>query len=61
MNEFILIFIGGFFGVLVGFVIADGIAIPNAIIIEKGYGLYCPDTGNFAFVGECENDNEGGY
>lgn len=23
-------------------------------LIERGYGLYCPNTGEFAFVGECE-------
>ena len=22
--------------------------------IERGYGLYCPTDGNFAWVGECE-------
>ena len=25
-------------------------------IIERGYGLYCPKDGNFAFVGECTDE-----
>ena len=25
----------------------------QASVIERGMGLYCPDTGAFAFVGEC--------
>lgn len=25
-------------------------------IIERGYGLYCPDNSEFAFVGECNTD-----
>jgi hypothetical protein len=24
--------------------------------IERGHGLYCPDTGAFAWMGECGND-----
>jgi hypothetical protein len=23
-------------------------------IIERGYGQYCPTTGKFAFIGECD-------
>lgn len=23
-------------------------------VIERGMGLYCPTTGEFAFMGECE-------
>jgi hypothetical protein len=23
-------------------------------LVERGYGLYCPSDGNFAFIGECE-------
>jgi hypothetical protein len=23
-------------------------------IIERGYGEYCPKTGEFAFIGECD-------
>lgn len=22
--------------------------------IERGFGLYCPNNGNFAWIGECE-------
>lgn len=25
----------------------------EAKVIERGYGLYCPTDGEFAFVGEC--------
>lgn len=31
-------------------------AIFESVIVEKGYGLYCPDTGDFAFIGECSNE-----
>lgn len=30
----------------------------RAEIIERGYGLYCPATGNFAFIGECEEKSK---
>tara|TARA_R110000782_G_scaffold256174_1_gene345090 strand:+ start:292 stop:456 length:165 start_codon:yes stop_codon:yes gene_type:complete len=29
-------------------------AEPHPKIVEKGYGLYCPDNGKFAFIGECK-------
>jgi hypothetical protein len=36
------------------------IATPNSNwqgkVIERGYGLYCPSDGAFAFVGECTDD-----
>jgi hypothetical protein len=24
--------------------------------IQRGYALYCPDDGAFAWIGECENE-----
>ena len=41
---------GGFF---IGLTVFSG-GVSYGIIIDKGYGLYCPDTGDFAFTGECE-------
>ena len=43
-------------GVAIGFI--GGLAIlegeAQRVIIEHGYGLYCPVSGNFAFNGECK-------
>ena len=46
--------------VVVGFIL--GVLICDYIIkanyrtdaIERGYALYCPDDGKFAWVGECD-------
>ena len=47
-------------GVILGFVIGTVIATAFSInayqtrIVERGYGLYCPNNGVFAFKGECK-------
>jgi hypothetical protein len=45
-------------GLVAGFMVAGLLLLttvqPNSVIIEKGYGLYCPDNGKFAFTGECQ-------
>ena len=57
MIEFSAGLIVGVFGFFAFCVI---IATPNSVwqgkVIERGYGLYCPNDGNFAFVGECTDD-----
>ncbi len=30
----------------------------EAVIIERGYGMYCPTDGDFAFIGECDTNQE---
>ena len=58
--------LGFFFGVFFGaasfflFVVLSHTE-PNQLwqgqAIERGYGLYCPVDGEFAWVGECEETN----
>jgi hypothetical protein len=46
--------VGMIFGILFGILFAAlNPDETHQTIIEKGYGLYCPDTGEFAFIGEC--------
>ena len=53
-DDFISLIVGLIGGVFLGAgLIATG-GESHGTIIEKGYGLYCPDTGDFAFTGECE-------
>ena len=55
-DDFIPLVVGLFGGLFLGAgLIATG-GETHQIIIDKGYGLYCPDTGDFAFTGECDND-----
>ena len=30
--------------------------VPVKSVVDRGYGLYCPEDGEFAFVGECSNE-----
>ena len=57
MIEFLTGFFIGFFALFSLIVV---IATPNSAwqgkVIDRGYGLYCPSDGNFAFVGECLDD-----
>lgn len=45
-------------GLIVGGSIAYGLTTTGfrMTLVEKGYGMYCPDTGGFAYVGECDNE-----
>jgi hypothetical protein len=53
MAEF---FIGGFLGMILGsFLLTIG-GETHETIVGKGYGIYCPHNGKFAFTGECNND-----
>jgi hypothetical protein len=54
MNDFLSIMLGMACGILIGMVIMTTGGKSHGTIIGKGYGLYCPDTGDFAFTGECE-------
>lgn len=45
-----------FLFVMVPYTSPDHVWQGNAI--ERAYGLYCPATGHFAWVGECEGDNQ---
>jgi hypothetical protein len=47
-------FIGLLVGILVGLMYAVVSGESHDTIIEKGYGIYCPDNGKFAFTGECQ-------
>lgn len=56
MNEGQAFLIGIVLGFLIG--VISGIYTVSdhykQSAIERGYGLYCPDTGNFAWVNECQ-------
>jgi hypothetical protein len=39
---------------LSGVVFEQKSSVSHREIIERDLGLYCPGTGHFAFVGECE-------
>lgn len=45
---FLIVFAGGVF---LGATLQEGYDQNQAI--SRGYGLYCPNDGKFAFVGEC--------
>lgn len=49
--------IGAIFGgIFVGAVVGTGTRDKwQAKVIDRGYGLYCPDTGEFAWKGECDD------
>jgi hypothetical protein len=55
MNEFITLVVGLLGGLFLGVVLLFTGGESHKTIIDKGYGLYCPDTGAFAFIGECDN------
>jgi hypothetical protein len=46
--------LGVVLGIVVGILLVGYNTEQHTTIIEKGYGLYCPQDGNFAFAGECE-------
>jgi hypothetical protein len=53
-SDFLPLVIGLLGGLFLGAgLIATG-GESHGTIIQKGYGIYCPDTGNFAFTGECK-------
>ena len=52
-DDFISLIVGLIGGLTVAGLIATG-GKSHGTIIEKGYGLYCQDTGDFAFTGECK-------
>jgi hypothetical protein len=54
MDDFLFLVLGMAGGVLVGMMIVFSIGESHKTIVEKGYGLYCPDNGKFAFTGECQ-------
>lgn len=51
---------GFFLGVWVSIFYLVSIVTPDYIwqqqATERGYALYCPDNGKFAWKGECKND-----
>jgi hypothetical protein len=51
MND---ISLGVVVGIIVGILLMSYNGEQHTTIIEKGYGLYCPQDGNFAFAGECK-------
>jgi hypothetical protein len=56
MDEFLMMLVGLGAGILIGMMIVIVGSENHKTIIQNGYGLYCPDTGAFAFTGECDND-----
>ena len=51
--------VGAFLTALFGFLfVVVPLTSPNRAwqdsVVERGYGLYCPNTGHFAFKGECD-------
>lgn len=52
------LFAGFLIGVSLTVLVVAKVGLPSieSQIIERGYGLYCPDTGHFSFKGECGND-----
>ena len=38
----------------VGFIGGSQNAVPHSELVDRGLAIYCPQTGEFAFVGECE-------
>lgn len=59
MNDGIVVFWVILIGVLAGLVLTFSLTASLVTYgfehqaIERGYALYCPDTGNFAWKGEC--------
>ena len=57
MFEMLTLLIGMCIGLVIGAIV---VAIDSPVndmkrqAIERGYGLYCPHNGEFAWVGECE-------
>jgi hypothetical protein len=54
MDDFFHLALGMAAGILLGMMIILASSESHNTIIENGYGQYCPDTGDFAFTGECE-------
>tara|TARA_R110000824_G_scaffold234328_1_gene422864 strand:+ start:63 stop:236 length:174 start_codon:yes stop_codon:yes gene_type:complete len=54
MDEFLMMLVGFGAGILIGMMIIIVGSENHKTIIQNGYGLYCPNTGDFAFIGECE-------
>jgi hypothetical protein len=54
MPDFITFVVGLLAGMFLGAGLMNIAGEGHMTIIEKGYGLYCPNTGDFAFTGECE-------
>jgi hypothetical protein len=58
MNEdtgsvaFMLLVVGFFAGLMIATLFSQ--AHYRTRIIDRGYGLYCPADGEFAFIGECK-------
>lgn len=50
----ILATIALFFGIGVGIMLLLVGSVSEVELIERGLALYCPATGDFAFVGECD-------
>jgi hypothetical protein len=55
MMGFLVGLMAGFWGL---FLAVAWFATPDHLwqsqAIERGYALYCPNNGNFAWIGECE-------
>jgi hypothetical protein len=51
-------------GIILGIILCSLLFLPNVTAdstweeyaITRGYALYCPDTGDFAWKGECKNE-----
>jgi hypothetical protein len=52
--------IGWLIGFWMAIMLGVFLATPNNIwqkeAVGRGYALYCPNNGNFAWKGECENE-----
>lgn len=53
MDDFLFPFI---FGVVIGFIVSYGITETSwkKEMVTRGYAYYCQDTGDWAWIGECE-------
>jgi hypothetical protein len=45
-------------GIIIGLTSLSTQVESHNTIVEKGYGIYCPDNGKFAFTGECNGLQE---
>tara|TARA_R110000823_G_scaffold216484_1_gene346100 strand:+ start:129 stop:320 length:192 start_codon:yes stop_codon:yes gene_type:complete len=57
-DDFIPLILGLVAGVFLGAGLIVSGSESHKTIVEKGYGIYCPDNGKFAFTGECSGLQE---
>jgi hypothetical protein len=55
-DDFIPLILGLICGLFLGAGLVATGGESHGTIVEKGYGIYCPHNGEFAFTGECNND-----